>query len=483
MVNRSLFKGSIPLGLNRRGFRTESDSLGKIKVPADRYWGAQTQRSLYHFNIADDKMPKNVYHTYGIIKNAAARVNKEAGRLDNTKAKAIIQASLEVEKGWLDENFPLCVWQTGSGTQTNMNVNEVIANRAIQLLGGKIGSKIPVHPNDHVNMGQSSNDSFPTVMHVSTVLALEKHLFPELNQLVACIEGKAEVWSKVVKIGRTHLQDAVPLTVGQEWSGWAYQLKCSIRGIKKAEKGLFKLAAGGTAVGTGLNAPKGFSNAIANKIAKLTSYPFVTAPNKFAALSSVDAMVSIMASLRGLATVLIKIANDIRWLASGPCCGLGELHLPDNEPGSSIMPGKVNPTQCEAMIMVCTHVIGLDVAVAMAGLQGNFQLNVTRPMVVTNVLHACRLLADMSKSFRKFLIEGTTLNEKKIQYYVDHSLMLVTALAPVVGYDGAAEIARLGRDKNLNLKQAALQSGLLTENQFDQLINPTLMAGHGVKGA
>lgn len=474
---------NIPIGISKTGFRKESDSMGVIDVPADRYWGAQTQRSLHHFSIGGDRMPLEVYHAYGFVKQAAAQVNCEAGRLDKTKAEAIVQASQEAAKGALDEHFPLCVWQTGSGTQSNMNANEVIANRAIQLLGGEIGSKKPVHPNDDVNMGQSSNDSFPTAMHVAMVIELEKHFFPELEKLVLAIEAKSKEWADVVKIGRTHLQDAVPLTVGQEWSGWAAQLRAGLARVKEAEKGLYELAAGGTAVGTGLNAPKGFSKAIAEKIAKLTGYPFITAPNKFAALGGLDAMVATMASLRGIATILMKVANDTRWLASGPRCGFGELHLPENEPGSSIMPGKVNPTQCEAMVMVCTQVIGLDTAVAMAGAQGNFQLNVMRPVVIMNCLHASRILRDSAKAFREFSVEGTKLNKERIRYFVENSLMLVTALAPVVGYDGASKIAHLASEKNLSLREAAIQSGLLDEKKFDEHIKPRLMAGNGVIGA
>lgn len=478
----SAFK-NVPLGIDAKGKRRERDSMGEIEVPADRYWGAQTQRSLHHFNIGGDGMPRELYHAYGIVKQAAAEVNFEAGRLDELKAKAIVQAAQEATQGKLDDHFPLCVWQTGSGTQTNMNVNEVLANRAIQLLGGEIGSKKPVHPNDDVNMGQSSNDSFPTAMHIAMILELEKYFFPELQNLLTAIEAKAKAWMDVVKVGRTHLQDAVPLTVGQEWSGWAAQIKESLLRVKTAEKELFELAAGGTAVGTGMNAPTGFSQAIANKIAQITGYSFVTAPNKFAALGGVDAMVATMSALRGLAVVLMKMANDMRWLASGPRCGLGELHLPENEPGSSIMPGKVNPTQCEAMIMVCIQVLGMDAAIAMAGTQGNLQLNVTRPLVIMNALHASRLLRDAAKAFREFSVEGTTLNEDRIQHYIDHSLMLVTALAPVVGYDGAARIAHIGNAEGLSLKEAALKSGLIDEKQFDEYVNPRLMAGKGIAGA
>ncbi|MGA2999926.1 class II fumarate hydratase, partial [Bradyrhizobium sp.] len=372
----------VAVGIDAIGERSETDSMGAIDVPADRYWGAQTQRSLIHFSIGDDHMPKAVYRAYGYVKKAAALVNVAAGRLPRWKADAIIRAADEAISGKLDGHFPLYVWQTGSGTQSNMNVNEVLSNRAIQLLGGKIGSKSPIHPNDDVNLGQSSNDTFPTAMHIAAMIELEQHLLPYAERLATEIETKSREWMEVVKTGRTHLQDAVPLTVGQEWSGYARQVRDALVRIRASEAGLLELAAGGTAVGTGLNAPPNFGREIAAEIAKLTGYPFITAPNKFAAQGSLDAMVAAMSALRGLAVALMKIANDMRWLASGPRCGLGELLLPENEPGSSIMPGKVNPTQCEAMVMVCIQVIGEDNAVAFAGSQGNFELNAMRPIII-----------------------------------------------------------------------------------------------------
>jgi fumarate hydratase class II len=472
-----------PIVIDAKGQRRETDSMGAIDVPADRYWGAQTQRSLVHFSIGDDRMPKRVYHAYGYVKKAAALVNAAAGRLPRWKADAIVRAADEAIAGKLDEHFPLYVWQTGSGTQSNMNVNEVLSNRAIQLLGGAIGSKAPVHPNDDVNLGQSSNDTFPTAMHIAAVLELEEHLLPHAEALAAAIEAKATEWRDVVKTGRTHLQDAVPLTVGQEWSGYAQQLRDALARIRASEAGLFELAAGGTAVGTGLNAPAGFSREIAARIAELTERPFVTAPNKFAAEGSLDAMVAAMAALRGLAVVLMKIANDMRWLASGPRCGLGELLLPANEPGSSIMPGKVNPTQCEAMVMVCIQVIGEDNAVAFAGSQGNFELNAMRPIIINNVLHSARVLGDACEKFRQFSVEGTRLNRQRIDEMVDRSLMLVTALSPVIGYDKASAIAHKANDEGLTLKEAALKSGYVDNQRFDEIVDPRKMVGHGFAGA
>ena len=472
-----------PIGIDATGTRRETDSMGEIEVPANRYWGAQTQRSLIHFSIGDDRMPKRVYHAYGYVKKAAALVNAAAGRLPQWKADAIMQAADEAIAAQLDEHFPLYVWQTGSGTQSNMNVNEVLANRAIQLLGGKIGSKSPVHPNDDVNMGQSSNDTFPTAMHIAAVLELEGQLLPHAEALAAAIEAKSEEWEDIVKIGRTHLQDAVPLTVGQEWSGWTHQLRDAFTRIRFSETGLFELAAGGTAVGTGLNAPANFSRQIASKIAELTGHPFVTSPNKFAALASLDAMVAAMAALRGLAVALMKIANDMRWLASGPRCGLGELLLPENEPGSSIMPGKINPTQCEAMVMVCIEVIGEDNAVAFAGSQGNFELNAMRPIIINNFLHSARLLGDACDKFRRFSVEGTRLNRERIGEMLGRSLMLVTALAPAIGYDKAAAIAHKANEEGLTLKEAALRSGIIDEKQFDEIVDPKKMVGHGVAGS
>ena len=473
----------IPIGIDAMGLRRETDSIGGIDVPADRYWGAQTQRSLNHLAIGDDRMPKGVHHAYGYVKKAAALINAAAGRLPQWKAAAILHAADETIAGKLDAHFPLHVWQTGSGTQSNMNVNEVISNRAIQLLGGKIGSKDPVHPNDDVNMGQSSNDTFPTAMHIAAVVELEDRLLPRAGALAEAIEAKAKEWGAIVKTGRTHLQDAVPLTVGQEWSGYARQIRDALKRIRDLEAGLFELAAGGTAVGTGLNAPPGFSRDMAAKIAELTGRPFVTAANKFAAQASLDAMVAAMAALRGLAIALMKIANDMRWLASGPRCGLGELLLPKNEPGSSIMPGKVNPTQCEAMLMVCIQVIGEDNAVAFAGSQGNFELNAMRPIIIHNFLHSARILGDACENFRRFSVEGTRLDRARIDEMLGRSLMLVTALAPVIGYDKASAIARKAQDEGLTLREAALASGLIDAKSFDEIVDPKTMVGQGIGGA
>jgi fumarate hydratase, class II len=473
----------VPIGIDAIGERCERDSMGSIEVPADRYWGAQTQRSLVHFAIGDDHMPKAVYRAYGYVKKAAALVNVAAGRLPRWKVDAIVRAADEAISGKLDAHFPLYVWQTGSGTQSNMNVNEVLSNRAIQLLGGKIGSKSPVHPNDDVNLGQSSNDTFPTAMHIAGMIELEEHLLPRAEQLATEIEAKSRDWMGVVKTGRTHLQDAVPLTVGQEWSGYARQMRDAIFRIRGSEVGLLELAAGGTAVGTGLNAPPNFSRDIAAAIAKLTGYPFVTAPNKFAAQGSLDAMVAAMAALRGLAVALMKIANDMRWLASGPRCGLSELLLPENEPGSSIMPGKVNPTQCEAMVMVCIQVIGEDNAVAFAGSQGNFELNAMRPIIIDNFLHSARILGDACEKLRLFSVAGTRLNRKRIDEGVDRSLMLVTSLSPLIGYDKASIIAHRANDHDLTLREAALESKFIDAKQFDETVVPNNMIGRGVGGA
>ncbi len=473
----------IPIGLDTKGERTETDSMGSIEVPANRYWGAQTQRSLVHFSIGRDRMPKEVYHAYGVVKKAAALVNQADERLEDWKAAAIARVADEVIAGELDEHFPLFVWQTGSGTQSNMNVNEVISNRAIQLLGGKLGSKTPVHPNDDVNMGMSSNDSFPTAMHIATLRELDRHLLPQLDALAKAIEVKAAMWTDVIKIGRTHLEDAVPLTVGQEWSGYAHQLREAMAEVTHARAGLLELAIGGTAVGTGLNAPPGFSSKMASRIAELTGEGFVTAPNKFAAQGSLDAMVRVSASLRGVAVAAMKIANDMRWLASGPRCGFGELLLPENEPGSSIMPGKVNPTQCEALVMIAIQVMGEDSVVAFAGSQGNFELNAMRPIIINNVLHCARILADGCEKFRQFSVEGTRLNEQRINQYVQSSVMLVTALSPVIGYDKASKIAHKAMDEDLTLKQAALRSGFVSETQFDQAVDPRKMVGSGLAGA
>jgi fumarate hydratase class II len=457
--------------------------MGDVEVPADRYWGAQTQRSLEHFSIGRDRMPKEVYHAYGIVKKACALVNEVAGRLPEWKAEAIIRAADETIAGDLDEHFPLFVWQTGSGTQSNMNVNEVLSNRAIQLLGGELGSQHPIGPNDDVNMSQSSNDSFPTAMHIGAVTLLDGRLIPELDRLAKAIETKARGWMDVVKIGRTHLEDAVPLSVGQEWSGWAAQIRACIADIERSREGLYELALGGTAVGTGLNAPKGFSTQVAAKIAELTGKPFVTARNKFMAQGSLDAMVRASAALRGAAVALMKIANDMRWLASGPHCGLGELKLPQNEPGSSIMPGKVNPTQCEAMVMIAIQVIGDDTAVAFAGSQGNFELNAMRPVIINNFLHSAIILADGCDKFRRFSIEGTTLNREQIDRYVANSLMLVTALSPVIGYQNAAYIAEKAAAEGTTLREAAIASGKIRADEYDRIMIPETMIGSGLAGA
>ncbi|MBV9757219.1 MAG: class II fumarate hydratase [Alphaproteobacteria bacterium] len=472
----------IPIGIDATGFRRETDSMGGIDVPADRYWGAQTQRSLEHFAIGEDRMPKELYRAYALVKKVAALVNAAGGRLPQWKSDAIARAADEAIAGKLDAHFPLYVWQTGSGTQSNMNINEVLSNRAIHLLGGTIGSKTPVHPNDDVNMAQSSNDTFPTAMHVAAVLELEQHLLPNAEALARAIEAKAHEWRNVVKTGRTHLQDAVPLTVGQEWSGWAHQIRDALARIRESEKGLFELAAGGTAVGTGINAPPGFGREIAAKIAEVAGYPFVTAPNKFAAQGSLDAMVAAMAAVRGLAVALMKVANDIRWLASGPRCGFGELLLPENEPGSSIMPGKVNPTQEEAMIMVCIQVIGEDTAVAFAGSQGNFELNTMRPIVINNFLHSARVLGDTCDKLRRHSIEGARLNRARIEEMLDRSLMLVTALSPEIGYDKASEIAHKANAEGSTLREAALALGYIDGKRFDELVDPRKMVGQGVAG-
>ena len=459
-------------------FRVETDSMGAVRVPAERLWGAQTQRSLHHFSIGDDRMPTAVYRAYGMVKKAAARVNAELGRLPKDKATLIDRAADEVIAGKLDPEFPLFVWQTGSGTQSNMNVNEVIANRAIQLAGGTVGTQTPVHPNDHVNMSQSSNDTFPAAMHVATVLELANHLLPSMEALVKTLWSRARQWAEVVKIGRTHLQDATPLTVGQEWSGYATQMEDAVAGVRQAMKGLYPLATGGTAVGTGITAPPDFGERIAREIARLTGHPFVEARNKFAAIASLDPMVAVSASLRGLAVPLIKIANDVRWLGCGPRAGIHELNLPANEPGSSIMPGKVNPTQEEAVVMVGIQVIGNDTAVAFAGSQGNFELNAMRPIIIKNVLHSSTILADVCDRWREHSLEQITLDRARIDRYVGESLMLVTALSPAIGYDKAAEIAHRAHETGTTLREAALASGHVTAEQFDKAVVPSTMVGN-----
>lgn len=475
----------LAIGIEADGSREEFDSMGKIAVPGDKYWGAQTQRSLHHFDIGNDLMPKEIYHAYGYVKKACALVNNRAGYLPDWKKEAIAQAADETISGKLDDHYPLYVWQTGSGTQTNMNVNEVISNRAIQLLGGELGTQVPVGPNDHVNMSQSSNDTFPTAMHIATITALDEELIPGITRLIEVIEAKAKGWMEVVKIGRTHLEDAVPLTVGQEWYGWVGQLKAALGDVVHSRTGLYELALGGTAVGTGLNAPEGFSTDVAKEIAELTKKPFVTAENKFAAQGSLDAMVRAHSALKGLAVVLMKVANDMRWLASGPRCGLGELRLPSNEPGSSIMPGKVNPTQCEAVIMIAIQVMSNDSAVSMAGSQGDFQLNVMRPVIINNMLHSIRILADGCQKFREFSVEGTDLNKPRIAEYVANSAMLVTALSPLIGYENAAHIAEDAMAKNTTLRDAAIASGKVTAEEFDKVVVPLDMVNikGGVSGA
>ena len=451
--------------------------MGAIEVPSDKYWGAQTQRSLHHFSIGDDRMPVEIVRAFGVLKMAAARVNAENGDLAKDKAELIEKAADEVIQGKLDEHFPLFVWQTGSGTQSNMNANEVISNRAIELADGEMGSKTPVHPNDDVNMSQSSNDTFPTAMHIAAVEMVVNHLVPVVKELRDALDKKAKEFEGVVKIGRTHLQDAVPLTLGQEFSGYVAQLDDNLERIEQALPKLHELAIGGTAVGTGLNAPPGFGERVAARISELTGLPFKAASNTFAALAAHDAMVHGHAALRTLAVSLMKVANDIRWLGSGPRSGLGELELPENEPGSSIMPGKVNPTQSEAMTMVCTQVLGNDVAVAVAGSQGNFELNVYKPVIIRNFLHSARILADSCRTFREFCVEGIRANTERIGELVNSSLMLVTALTPKIGYEKAAEIAKKAHHEGTTLKQAALELGYLTEAEYDELVRPEKMTG------
>ncbi|MEP6635272.1 MAG: class II fumarate hydratase [Acidobacteriota bacterium] len=451
--------------------RKESDSMGEIDVSSDKYWGAQTERSLLHFDIGDDKMPREMIRALGILKKAAALVNRDLGKLPADKEKLIEQAADEVIQGHLDEHFPLRIWQTGSGTQTNMNANEVISNRAIEIAGGVLGSKEPVHPNDDVNMSQSSNDTFPTAMYIAAAEAMTR-LIPAVQEVHDAIAAKAEEFKDVVKIGRTHLQDATPLTVGQEMSGWASLLERDIERLKLAMPGLFDLAIGGTAVGTGINSHPEFGERAAKKIAELTGLPFKSHPNKFAALSAHDEIVFASGVLKTLAASLMKIANDVRWLASGPRCGLGELVLPENEPGSSIMPGKVNPTQSEAMTMVSVQVFGNDVAITIAGSQGNFELNVYKPVMIHNLLHSIRLIHDASHGFVEYCIKGITLNRERIDDYVKNSLMLVTALNPHIGYDKAAKIAKHAHEKGLSLREAAVELGFLSAEDFDRFVKP-----------
>ncbi|MBV9778492.1 MAG: class II fumarate hydratase [Acidobacteriaceae bacterium] len=455
--------------------RTESDSMGAIEVPADRYWGAQTQRSLIHFDIGEDRMPPELIRAFGVLKKAAALVNRDLGKLDEEKTKLIVQAADEVISGRLNDHFPLRIWQTGSGTQTNMNANEVISNRAIQLAGAALGSKKPIHPNDDVNMSQSSNDTFPTAMHIAAAEQLAHKLIPAVADLRTTLHEKARVFADIVKIGRTHLQDATPLTVGQEMSGWVSLLDRDLERLRTALHELYDLAIGGTAVGTGLNAPPDFGERAAKKIAELTGLPFRSHPNKFAALSAHDELVAASGALKTLAASLTKIANDIRWLASGPRCGLGELTIPENEPGSSIMPGKVNPTQCEAITMVAVQVFGNDAAIGFAGSQGNFELNVFKPVIIHNFLHSVRLLADACRSFTEHCARGIEVNREKIERDVQNSLMLVTALSPVIGYDKAAKIAHRAHLDGSTLREAAMKLEFLSAEEFDKWVKPEAM--------
>ena len=457
--------------------RIEADTMGELEVPADMYYGCQTARSLINFDIGDDKMPRGVIRAFGILKQAAAKVNSDLGQLDSNVSKLIIAAAEEVINGELDDHFPLRVWQTGSGTQSNMNSNEVIANRAIEIAGGVLGSKEPVHPNDHVNRAQSSNDTFPTAMHIASAEAFTLSLLPNLIKLRDALDVKSSEWSDIVKIGRTHLMDAVPLTLGQEASGWVAQLDADIRRIEFALEDLHELALGGTAVGTGLNTHPEFANRVASAIALKTSLPFVSAPNKFAQLAAHDAVVSASGSLNTLAVSLMKIANDIRWLGSGPRCGFGELSLPANEPGSSIMPGKVNPTQSEAMTMVCCQVMGNHTAITIGGSQGNFELNVFKPMMIHNLLHSVQILSDSMRAFTEKCVIGLTPNRDAIQNHLENSLMLVTALNNHIGYDKAAKIAKKAHEEGTTLRHAALELNYLTNEEFDQWVRPEEMTG------
>ena len=455
--------------------RIEKDSFGEIKVPADKYWGAQTQRSLKNFSIGWEKQPTNIIKAFGIIKKAAALVNIENGQLSKEIGKAIISASEEVISGKLNSHFPLVVWQTGSGTQTNMNTNEVISNRAIELLKGTIGSKNPVHPNDHVNMSQSSNDTFPTAMHIAIILSAVEITFPGLKTLQAEFERKVSNFDSIIKIGRTHTQDATPLTLGQEFSGYHTQITNGILRLETALKGIYPIAQGGTAVGTGLNTKKGFDKRIAKEIAKISGHPFVTAENKFEALAAHDALVELSGALKTIASSLFKIANDIRFLGSGPRCGLGELSLPENEPGSSIMPGKVNPTQVEALTMACTQVMGNDATVGFAGSQGHFELNVYKPVMVYNVLQSMQLIGDASKSFAINCVKGIKANEFNIKNSLSKSLMLVTALAPEIGYDNATKVAKNAHKNGTTLKEEVLALKLISEQDFERIVDPKKM--------
>ncbi len=455
--------------------RTESDSLGTVQVPADKLWGAQTQRSLQHFSIGKDLMPREMIGAYAILKKGAAIANHKGGRLKDEQYKLIVQVCDEILAGQHQDMFPLHVWMTGSGTQFNMNVNEVISNRCCQLAGTPLGSKTPVHPNDHVNMAQSSNDSFPSAMYIASAIAVTKNLIPAVTALRNSIAGKADEWKDIVKIGRTHMQDATPLTLGQEWSGYAGMLTDNLDDVTSSLKSVYKLALGGTAVGTGLNSAPGFAEAAAQEIATLTGLPFITAPNKFTVQGAHNALVALSGSMKTLATSLYKIANDIRLMSCGPRAGFAELSIPANEPGSSIMPGKVNPTQCEAMAMVAVQVMANDMAVSFGGASGYLEMNVYKPLIIYNITHSISLMTDSCTNFRTFLVEGTKPNIKQIGQFVERSLMLVTALSPVIGYDKASEIAHYALDNDLTLKEAALKLGFVTEAEFDKVVDPKKM--------
>ncbi len=456
-------------------YRIESDSFGDLKVPKDKYWGAQTQRSILNFPIGWEKQPISIIKSLGIIKAACAKINILQGKIDPTIGEAIIKAALEVSAGKFNDHFPLVIWQTGSGTQSNMNANEVIANRGIELLGGVIGSKSPIHPNDHVNLSQSSNDTYPTAMHIAVATTALELTIPALEELLKALDEKAISFSKIIKIGRTHTQDATPLTLGQEFSGYAQQVKMGLKRIKNSLNDVFFLAQGGTAVGTGINTKKGFAELVAKEISDLTNLPFISAPNKFEALATHDALVNFSGSLRGMATSIYKISNDIRFLASGPRCGFGELNLPENEPGSSIMPGKVNPTQIEALTMVCSHIIGNDTAVGFAGSQGHFELNVFKPVIAYNVLQSLQLLGDATYSFTLRCLKNISPNEKKISDLMWGSLMLVTALAPQIGYDAATKIAKAAHLNGTTLEDEAIKSGLIDKKTFADIVRPEKM--------
>jgi len=452
--------------------RIEKDSLGEVNVANDRYWGAQTQRSLQNFKIGNEHFPREFIRAYGILKKAAATVNESFGNLNSEIASTIRNAADEVVEGKLDDHFPLVVWQTGSGTQTNMNVNEVIANRAIEMLGGELGSKDPVHPNDHVNMSQSTNDTFPSTINIAAVETVAHQLIPALEKLQKSLTAKADEFNDIIKLGRTHLQDATPLSLGQEFSGYASMVDHGITRVKNAIEHCYELAMGGTAVGTGINSVAGFGEAAAKEISNLTGFPFVTAPNKFEALGGQDSIVELSSALKTVAVSLNKIANDIRWLGSGPRSGIGEINLPTNEPGSSIMPGKVNPTQAEAMTMVCTQVIGNDITITMAGASGNFELNVYRPVIAFNIIQSIRLLSEVSVSFADNCVDGIEANEDRIHSNLHNSLMLVTALNPHIGYDKAAEVAKKAHKENTTLKEAIIDLGYMSGDDFDKLVQP-----------